>query len=125
MAGTITGSNPIGTLGQAPSFIYDAECTFDASGNLSGVPIEVHSGYLMAIDTIPNGTTPPASGYSLSLLDANGVDVLAGDGAARSSTAKERIIIAASPVPSSYLYPTVASGGANGKIRIILWIQGA
>ena len=125
MAGTITiPDQSIKSIGQSPSYSYDITATFDASGDLGGEPITVHPGYLMAVDTIPDGDNPPDDGYALQLLNEYGVDLLAGGGTNRAAAANQRLVGKPSPVRGA-LYPTVSSGGAGGKVRIILWIQGA
>lgn len=125
MPGSITtGATSPAHIGQSPSYVYDVELTIDASGNLSGVPIAVHPGYITAMDTIPDASSPPASGYTVKLLNDFGVDVLAGVGASRSRTESQRAQPRPSPVRGS-LWPTISGGGAGAKIRMMLYLQGA
>lgn len=125
MPGTITNGDPsIKHLGRTPSYSYDVTLTLDGSGNLSGVPLSVHPGYLMAVDTIPDAVAPPSDGYALQLLNEHGVDILSGGGTGRSATISQRLVGKPSPVQGN-LYPTVASGGNAGVIHLMLWIQGA
>ena len=125
MPGTIIiGATSPAHIGQSPSYIYDVELALDASGNLSGVPIAVHPGYITAMDTIPDVADPPTSGYTIKLLNDFGVDVLAGVGASRSATESQRAQPRPSPVRGS-LKPTISGGGAGAKIRMMLYLQGA
>lgn len=125
MPGTITYPDPpIKHLRQSPSYIYEATLTLDASGNISGEAIDVYPGYLTAVETIPDGTTPPADEYALQLLNEYGVDLLAGGGSGRSSTVPQRLKGSPTPV-SGPIYPTIALGGAGGKLLLVLYVQGA
>ncbi|NCD13677.1 MAG: hypothetical protein EOL92_00405 [Bacteroidia bacterium] len=126
MAGTITTPDQSKkSVRQSPSYSYDCTLTFDAAGNIADVPIiGIDPGYLMAVDTIPDGDTPPDDNYTLLLLNGDGVDLLAGGGTSRSATTSQRLLGKPSPVRGD-LYPTVALGGAGGIVRLILWMQGA
>lgn len=125
MPGTITiGDQSPKHIGQSPSYRYDVSVVLDASGNLSGVPIEVHPGYVTALDIIPDADDPPTDGYSIKLLNDYGVDILAGGGAGRSADSEPRLQGRPSVVDGS-LYPTVSGGGAGAKIRLMLYLQGA
>lgn len=125
MPGTITsGEQSPKHIGQSPSYRYDVSVVLDASGNLSGVPIEVHPGYVTSLDTIPDADDPPTDGYTLQLLNDAGVDILAGGGSGRSATNPQRLQGRPSVVEGS-LYPTVSGGGAGAKIRLMLYLLGA
>lgn len=60
----------------------------DASGAVSGNPAGPVSGELLRVTFVPDsGATQPSSLYDVTLLDAAGIDVLAGQGANLSNTA--------------------------------------
>lgn len=125
MPGTITLPDPWKRhLGQSPSYIYEATLTLDAAGNLSNEGINVDPGYLTAVETIPDADTPPSDEYTLQLLNEYGVDLLAGGGAGRSATLPQRLKGAPTPLRNQ-IYPTIALGGAGGKLVLVLYVQGA
>lgn len=48
----------------------------DASGNVSGMPVTIKSGTLIAVEFIPGvGLTQPDNLYDVDLVDANGISV--------------------------------------------------
>lgn len=65
------------------------ECTAGAGGAFSDytIPVEINGAVLQVI-TDPGGTAPTAN-YDITLLDANGVDLMGGSLANRSETATE------------------------------------
>ncbi len=66
--------------------------TSDASGVVAEIPTAHNiSGEIMRIVTAP-GTPAPTALYDVTLLDADGFDVLGGLGANRSATVKEQFV---------------------------------
>ena len=65
--------------------------TSDASGDFTEATQALY-GYLVAVDTIPSGVAAPTADYDVTIVDADGLDVLGGAGADRSATAKERAV---------------------------------
>ena len=67
---------------------YSIAWTSDASGNVNGTPVALKRGRLLQVKFAPtNGGTQPSNNYAATLIDADGVDLLAGKGAALSNTA--------------------------------------
>jgi hypothetical protein len=82
-----------------------------------GLANEIFSGYLMKVVTVPGtGGVQPGS-YAITVKDANGVDLLNGNGSARSITATENAAdtVNGIPVPSPLANTTLTIGitGAN------------
>lgn len=124
MAGTIiNGDRSPRAVGQSPSYTYELTLIADASGAVNAEPYSIHPGYLMAVDTIPDGDDPPTDGYTLAVLTDAGVDLLAGGGINRSATDAQRLIGKPSMV-SGQVYPTLSGAGSGGKVRVLLWLQG-
>ncbi len=103
---------------------YTAVWTSDASGNVSGNPFAVLPGRIESIRTKPNGGgTAPTTLYDVTLVDTDGVDVLAGAGANLSATVTALALL--SPAywqdGSRTLDLTVANAGnAKGGVLEIL-----
>jgi len=124
MAGSITnGDQSPKHVGQSPSYKYDVTLVADAAGSVAEEAILVHPGYLVAVDTIPDGVAAPTDAYTLQLLTDEGVDLLAGGGINRSDTEAQRLIGKPSMI-SGAIYPTLTAAGNGGTVRLLLWIQG-
>jgi len=100
--------------------------TTDGSGDLTatdtGYPIE---GYLMLVETDPSGTAIPSAAYTVTLTDANGVDVMGGALADRSTTTTEMTMPKLNgnytiiPVVSTLEMDVTSAGNSkSGVIRI-------
>lgn len=105
---------------------YSIAWTSDASGNVNGTPIALKRGWLIQVKFVPtNGGTQPSNNYAAMLVDADGVDLLAGKGAALSNTAASvavPIVSAVSPAfidPGNFT-PTISAAGniTNGRIDL-------
>lgn len=101
--------------------------TSDAAGNVSltdsaaksaGVPIL--DGQLLRLVTIPDGTDVPTDQYDLTFLDEYGIDLLNGNGANRSSTLSEDILVNDTIIVDSICRPTIANAGdaKKGVVKI-------
>ena len=95
---------------------YSIVWTSDASGNVSASTLDLRRGRLRQVKYVPgSGGSQPTSGYTATLIDADGVDLLAGGGATLSNSAAT---ISAPTTPlfieSQTVTPTV-SGGGNAK----------
>jgi len=99
--------------------------TTDSSGDLTatdtGYPIE---GYLMLVETDPSGTAVPTS-YAVTLTDANGLDVMGGALAGRSTTATEMTLPLLNgnytmlPIPGKLSMDVTGAGASkSGTVRI-------
>jgi hypothetical protein len=105
---------------------YSIAWTSDASGNVNGTPVALKRGRLLQVKFAPtNGGTQPSNNYAAMLFDADGVDLLAGKGAALSNTAASvavPIVSAVSPAfidPGNFT-PTISAAGnvTNGRIDL-------
>jgi len=112
---------------------YSIAWTADGSGNVNSNPIALRHGRLSQIKFVPtNGGTQPSNGYNVSLPDADGVDLLAGQGQNLSNTAAKLcapVIGGVSPALFPYfvedqtaINPTITGAGANANGRIDLYI---
>ena len=95
---------------------YSIAWTSDASGNVSVGTMDLRRGRLRQVKYIPGaGGAQPTSGYTATLVDADGVDLLAAGGATLSNTAATMV---APTVPlfleSQTVTPTI-SGAGNAK----------
>lgn len=88
MAGTLTITNNNATLFAKPIRKYTFAWTSDSSGNVSGTASDAISGTIVRVVTNP-GATAPTDNYDVVLNDADGIDVLAGQGANRDTADSE------------------------------------
>jgi hypothetical protein len=107
---------------------YSVAWTSDASGNVDGTPVALRRGRLLQVKFVPtNGGAQPSNNYAVTLIDADGVDILAGKGAALSNTAASiavPIVSSASPafVEAGTFTPTITGAGSATNGRIDLYI---
>lgn len=107
---------------------YSIAWTSDASGNVNGTPIALKRGRLLQVKFVPtNGGTQPSNDYGVTLLDADGVDVLAGKGASLANTTASIAVPVVSSVTPAFIdptlgnfTPTVSAAGnvTNGRIDL-------
>ena len=76
---------------QEPVWRYKVEWTSDAAGAASGDIGHVISGAIASVVTVPSTTAAPTASYDITLTDDYGFDLLAGGGADRHTSNKERI----------------------------------
>lgn len=122
MAGsiTVTSSNLGGGITK-----YSIAWVSDASGVVSVNAVAVRRGRLIQIKYIPDaGGTQPSDLYDLTLPDANGVDVLAGDGA-NLSNATSKITVPTAPIllEAGNLIPTNANAGNAKGGTLVLFVS--
>jgi hypothetical protein len=91
MAGTVTiSADPVD---RNPPIRFALSWTSNASGDVSGTPTPVIVGTICKIEFVPAaGGSAPTTLYDVTLLDAAGVDVLAGQGANLSATVASSVI---------------------------------
>ena len=84
----------------------------------------IYDGQILMLVTVPSASAVPTS-YDLTALDDNSLDVLAGAGAGRSTTATEYIVAKESlgAVALSKLTITIASAGAAKQGTVYIWIR--
>ena len=105
---------------------YSIAWTSDASGNVNGTPVALKRGRLLQVKFVPtNGGAQPSNNYGATLLDADGVDLLAGKGATLSNTAASIAVPVVSAVSPALLdagnfTPTITGAGnaTNGRIDL-------
>lgn len=111
------------------NYVLSLVCTLNTTGTVvTSYPID---GYVMSVQTVPDGGTPPTSGYGLTLIDANGQDIMGGALASRSSTAAqtEYPLVGTSATPGPILVPgtltlTFSSNSvANGITTVNIEVQ--
>jgi hypothetical protein len=107
---------------------YSIAWTSDASGNVNGTAISLKRGRVIQVKFVPtNGHTQPSNNYSATLLDSDGVDLLAGKGATLLNTASSiavPIVSAASPAfiePGNFT-PTISAAGNETNGRMDLYV---
>jgi hypothetical protein len=88
MAGMLTVSRADVGLGIQR---INAAWTSDASGDVSGHAFAVPTGMLLQVKTVPDGTAAPSDGYDVTVVDADGADLLGGSGADRDTADAELI----------------------------------
>lgn len=98
--------------------------TSDASGNVNGLPTSLqYNGAVISCVTVPAGGGNAPTAYTLSILDTNGVDVLAQAGTARSTTAQQTLLAPLGAVVNSTLSLNVASAGASKQGTVSLFLR--
>jgi len=98
--------------------------TCDASGNVSGNPTaKTYNGEIVACVTVPAGGGNAPTAYTLQIQDANGVDVLAQTGTARSTTNQETLKKPLGAVADSALTLVIASAGNAKQGTVYLFIR--
>jgi hypothetical protein len=109
---------------------YSIAWTSDAAGNVNTTSFAIKRGHLLQVKFVPtNGGAQPTNNYVATLPDADGVDLLAGKGAALSNTTST----IAAPVPTggvapifaeanAAIVPTVSGAGnaTNGRIDLFV-----
>lgn len=135
--GTITETNRQGDAAQYSYAMVNRivlTWTSDASGNVSGIPSTAISGTICKVQFIPSATAAPTTLYNVTLLDAAGIDVLAGQGANLSATVASEIVpgvaftdsVTTSVVPcvvSESLSLVVANAGNAKSGQVILYVR--
>jgi hypothetical protein len=106
--------------------------TASAGGAVSGASFPLARGHILQVKFVPtNGGVQPSNNYAATLVDADGVDLLAGKGATLSNTAASIAVPAVSSLspafndpsigsPPGSVTPTIASAGNGGQGRIDL-----
>ena len=98
--------------------------TADASGDASETTAASFDGKLIHVTTVPDGTSAPTDNYDVTLADADGVDLLAGNGANRDTANTEHIISAnLGAVAESKLTLTVANAGSGGAGVLYVYLR--
>ena len=98
--------------------------TCTSAGAYSEASAYQYNGSIVELVTDP-GSGPPTDNYDITILDADGYDVLAGQGTDRDTTATEYKVFAdkLGYVKSSALTWTIASAGDITSGIVVLYIQ--
>lgn len=100
--------------------------TSDGAGAVSGFLTETpYTGKIEALVTVPSGGgTAPTDLYDVTVLDEDGIDVLAGAGANRAAAATQQVLSASLGVVAyDKLQLVVANAGAAKQGAVILHIR--
>lgn len=97
---------------------YSVAWTSDSGGNVNGVSFPIKTGRLLQSKYVPGGTAPTDL-YDVTLVDADGADILLGAGANQSATVAA-FVAPANPVvvEGGNVTPTIANAG-NAKTGIL------
>ena len=123
----------VGTVTVTPTPISDLSLTrysfawtSDGSGNVSGNAQTLAPGLLFQIRFVPNGGgTAPTDLYDVTLVNANGIDFLAGVGANLSATVSTQTRVASPLIydGTGTLDLVVANAGATKGGTVVLWLE--
>ena len=120
MAGSATYTErKIGTVKQ-----LKCAWTSDASGNVSGIASSrTYDGQVLMVATVPSASAAPTDLYDLTVLDDNGLDVLAGAGVDRSATVTQYVVASLGAVAISTLTITIANAGISTQGTVYIWVR--
>lgn len=94
------------------------------SGAASGATDEELEGEIIGLTTVPSSTAVPTASYDITITDADGDDVLLGQGANRSDTATEHVArTSLAAVASSKLTLNVSSAGNTTAGTVIIYVR--
>lgn len=103
-------------------------CTWvsSAGGAVSGTALTLKAGSLIQAELTPDsGGTQPSDQYDLTILDTNGVDVLAGAGANLSNAASAMVVGTSVWIDQGgSLTITIANAGSAKGGTVVLWLSG-
>lgn len=98
--------------------------TSAAGGTASATTTATFDGDLIGMATIPDGTAAPSDNYDITVSDANGHDVLLGQGANRATATTQYVAgTSLTGVSGSKLTLAVANAGDTKKGTVVLWIR--
>lgn len=101
---------------------YSVAWTSDASGNVSANGFSVRRGRLANVKYIPGASSAqPSDLYDLTLLDADGADVVGGGGA-NLSNATAAFGAPATVLEAGTLTPTIANAGNAKGGTLVLYV---
>lgn len=105
--------------------VIQCSWTSTAGGAAADTTTNTYDGKVLWVVTNPDGTAVPSDNYSLTVLDADGVDVLAGACLVNRDTANTEYVAEASLgcVGNSKLTFTIAAAGAATKGVVYVYIR--
>lgn len=120
MAGTVTTTEQ--TFGSVKRVKF--EWTSSSGGAADATTSATFDGKLIQVATVPDGTAAPTADYDVAVNDADGVDLLQGNGADRSATATEHIAEAnLGAVASSALTLAVTNAGDTNEGTVYVYLR--
>ena len=100
---------------------------FTFAGNVTTTESQtaaVFDGKLLHLVTSPSATKVPATNWDLTILDNNGIDILAGSGQNRSSGSTQHLLSSTmGAIAGSRLRFVVANAGATGEGSVYAYIR--
>lgn len=117
---TVTSSNPGGNFTR-----YNLAWTSDDSAGTVALPFVARGGSLVQFKFYPGtGGTQPSNLYDVTITDADGFDILQGQGANLSNATATLYVVAAPGFMDGGTYTVNVSGAGNSKTgRIVLYVR--
>lgn len=120
MAGTVTITETTFSSVKRVKFAW----TSASGGAADGVTSESFDGKLIQVTTVPDGTAAPTANYDVEVQDADGVDLLQGNGANRDAAVTEHIAEAnLGAVAVSKLTLAVTNAGDTKKGTVYVYLR--
>lgn len=108
---------------QGPLTKYTLAWTSSAGGAVSGNPFAVH-GTLAQVRVVPNtGATQPSDQYDMTLVDANSIDVLDGEGANLSNSTGDIFLCDPLIFVDTSLDLVIAAAGSAKTGTVEVWVR--
>lgn len=95
----------------------------NTTGNISAANGLAISGEVLEFVTVPDGDNAPTANYDVTITDADGFDILKGQGANRSASSTERVTSGFAPVAKTQLTLTVTDFGDAGGGDVYLYVK--
>lgn len=120
MAGTVTTTEVNHTSVKKITFAW----TSSAGGAADATTTDPYDGRLIAVTTDPDGSAAPDDNYDVAINDADGVDVLLGQGANRDTANTEHLLEAnLGAVAGSKLTLAVTNAGSAKAGVVVVWLR--
>lgn len=97
--------------------------TASAGGAADGTTTNGFYGQVLAMVTIPDGTTAPTDNYDITIADGDGFDVMQGVGANRDTANTETAVPTTDSPVYGQLTLHVTNAGSGGKGVTILYVR--
>jgi len=98
--------------------------TSDGSGNATLTTLKSYTGECVRLITVPGTVGDQPTAYSVAINDEDGVDVLVGAGATRSTTLTQQVLASSlGCVVNSQLTISVTGAGSGKKGTLYLYIR--
>lgn len=111
------------TTVSASNRVYTVQWTSDGSGAVSAHTFTIRRGTIAQVKVIPgSGGVQPTDMYDVTVLDANGIDILAGNGMNLSNAAAALLIDIDVLTEESPFDVVVANAGAAKQGTVMIWL---